>query len=287
MVYSLFVSLREGLEAFLIIAIVLGYLNRIGQRRYFTHVWLGAALAFLGTIAVWAGLELTASKLSGPALEAFEGGATLLAVVVLTSMTLWMKRQAADMGSHLRSQVDVALRSGSVVTLVLLAFTSVGREGLETALFLTAGSATADSALLYWLGAGLGLAVAAVMGAIVYAGTMRLPLSAVFNVTGVILIVLAAGLLSSGLKELSHATSASALGPHLWDTYNLVPDNSGLGRLLNTVLGYDASPRLGQVVAYLGYLAVFLPLFLLGREKPPVASQTTTTPMSTMNRRPA
>jgi len=266
--YSFLITAREGLEAGLIVAIVLGYLARTDQRRYWPHILLGTALALVGSVAVGAALEATASELSGKAQEAFEGGAMLFAVAVLTSMIFWMKRQASTMGAHMRQRVDVAIRSGSALALALLAFTAVGREGLETVLFLFAGAPNTGSSLLYWGGAGAGLAVAAAMAWVVYAGSARLPLRSFFNFTGVMLIVLAAGLLVNGMKELHEIGATPDLGPRLWDTYSVLADNSEIGRFMATIFGYDSSPLLGQVVAYTGYLALTLTLFAAGRGRP-------------------
>src|SRR3972149_1429362 len=268
--YSFLITAREGLEAGLIVAIVLGYLARTDQRRHWPHIRLGTALSLVGRVAVGAALEATASELSGKAQEAFEGGAMLFAVAVLTSMIFWMKRQASTMGAHMRQRVDVAIRSSSALALALLAFTAVGREGLETVIFLFAGSPTADSASLSWLGAGAGPAGAARAAAAatswgVYAGAGRLPLRAFFNMSGVVLIVLAAGLLVNGLKELHEIGATPDLGPRLWDTYAVLADNSEAGRFMATIFGYDSSPFLGQVLAYGAYLALTLTLFAAGR----------------------
>ena len=267
MAYPLLITAREGLEAGLILAVVLSYLARTDQRRHWRSVWLGAAAAFLGSVALGSILELTATSLSGAALEAFEGSAMLFAVAVLTGMIFWMKRQAATIGRELQAKVDAALRAGSAFALGLLAFTAVGREGLETVLFLFAGSSNADNAFVYWLAAGAGLASAAAIACVVYGGSARLPLAAFFNVTGAVLIVLAAGLLVNGLKELHAMGAVPNLGPRLWDTYHLMADNSDLGRFLATIFGYDSSPFLGLVVAYGVYLVPTLAFFLLNREQ--------------------
>jgi high-affinity iron transporter len=191
----------------------------------------------------------------------------LFAVAVLTGMIFWMKRQAATIGRELRARVDAALRTGSAFALGLLAFTAVGREGLETVLFLFAGSGAADHASLYWLGAGAGLAIAAAIAYVVYAGSARLPLTAFFNISGALLMVLAAGLLVNGLKELHEIGAVPNLGPRLWDTYHVIADNSDFGRFLSTIFGYDSSPFLGLVIAYGAYLVPTLAFFLLGREQ--------------------
>lgn len=271
MAYSFLITWREGLEAGLIIAIVLAYLGRVGEAGRRRYVWFGAVAALALSVALGAALEATATTLSGRALEAFEGSAMLLAVVILTWMIHWMRRQAATLGSSLRRQVDVALRGGSTLALAVLAFTAVGREGLETALFLFAGSGRED-ALAYWLGALGGLGFAAALAALFYAGSGRLRLGIFFNVTGVLLIVLAAGLLVNGLKELHEVGAVPDLGPHVWDTYELLPDNSQAGRLAATLLGYDSSPYLGLVVAYVAYLMTALGLFFAGRGGAPQPS---------------
>jgi high-affinity iron transporter len=280
MPYSALVTFREGLEAALVLAIVLGYLKRVGQQRHQGAVWAGTAVAFLVSVAAAAALQALAVELPHRAQEALEGGAMLLAVCVLTWMVFWMHRQAATIGRELRAKVDAALGSGSVAALALLSFSAVGREGLETALFLFAGSASSTAPALYWAGAGLGLALAVAVGYLVYVSSGMVPVRAFFGLTSIALVVLAAGLLANGLKELHEARVLSALGPRLWDTYSLLPDNYGPGELLGAVLGYDASPFLGQVAAYLVYLAVAVVLFVLvgvaGRSAPqkrPVAQQ--------------
>jgi high-affinity iron transporter len=134
-------------------------------------------------------------------------------------------------------------------------------------LFLFAGSGAADHASLYWLGAGAGLAIAAAIAYVVYAGSARLPLTAFFNISGALLMVLAAGLLVNGLKELHEIGAVPNLGPRLWDTYHVIADNSDFGRFLSTIFGYDSSPFLGLVIAYGAYLVPTLAFFLLGREQ--------------------
>ncbi len=268
MAYSLLITFREGVEAALIIAIVFGYLGRLGEQRLYRRVWLGAGLALFGSVLAGVALQVIRVKLSGAALEALEGSTMFLAVAVLTWMIFWMRRQAASLGGHLRSQVDMALKTGSGVALALLAFSAVGREGLETVLFLFAGAGAAPSGLLYWLGAGSGLLAAGAAGYLLYVGTARLPLRAFFDITGVALIVLAAGLLVGGMREFREMGLFSNLGPHVWDTYGVLADNSSLGRFLAALIGYDSSPLLGQLVAYWTYLLAALGLFFLGRGRP-------------------
>ncbi len=265
MTYSLLISLREGLEAGLIVAIILSYLARIDGRRYFRPVLLGAGFAFAACVALAAALQVAAADMPDEALEAFEGFAMLFAVGVLTWMIFWMRSQARSLGSDLRAKVDVALRAGSGFTLVVLAFSAVAREGLETVLFLFAGSSSAESFTLYWAGVGAGLAIAAGLAWLIYAGSARLPLGPFFNVTGMALIVLSAGMLVNGMADLAEVGLLPGLGPHLWDTYRWVGDNSDTGRFLHTILGYQSSPYLWQVIAYVAYLVPAMLLFRMRR----------------------
>lgn len=268
MVYSFFVTLREGLEAGLILAIILAYLRAIHQTFHFRTVLIATAAAVAGSVAAGAGVFVVAGELEGRAADAFEGAAMLTAVVVLSWMIIWMKRQAVHMRRSLEREVAQAVGMGSVFALALIPFTAVGREGVETVLFLFAGASGAGSASLFWAGAGAGLALAVALAVVFYQGAARIPLRLFFNVTGALLIVLAGGLLVNGLKELYEIRAIPSLGPHLWDTYHIVADNSPLGRFLSTLLGYDSSPYLGLVVAHLAYLSLALAFFAWGRGRP-------------------
>jgi high-affinity iron transporter len=264
MLYSLLITLREGFEIALIVAIVLGYLAKTGRRETFPLVWSGVAIAATACVLAGATLQVSARRLSGQALEAFEGGAMLFAFVVLTWMLFWMRRQSATLGRHLRSQVDQALRGGSGLALAVLAASAVGREGLETALFLFAGASSAESGTAYIAGGIAGFIVAGALGYLVYRGTSRLPIRSFFSVSGMVVIVLAAGLLSNGMAELHEAGLLANLGPRLWDTDALLPMTSTTGRFLHAIAGYDSAPTLAQVVGYWMYLVTALTLFVTG-----------------------
>jgi len=262
MLFSLLVTAREGLEMALIITILLGYLRSTGQKKHFREIWLGVASAAALSIAFGAALEIASSELDGRILEAFEGFTMLFAVAVLTWMLFWMKRQSAGISNDLRNRVDSALSRGSLIALVLLAFSSVGREGLETALFLFAGSASQGSDVDFALGGVTGFALAAAAGTVLYYGSARLPLKGFFLVSGVVLMVLAAGLVTNALAELHEATIIPNLGVRPWDTDALIPMTSSLGKFLHTLLGYDSAPAISQIVMYWSYLAIVLAAYL-------------------------
>ncbi|MER3406270.1 MAG: hypothetical protein C4289_14830 [Chloroflexota bacterium] len=262
MLYAFVVTLREGLEAALILGILLAYLQKLGRREGARPIWAGTLAAL--AVSLLGGLLLhgLAGELSGKLLDLFEGLTMLVAVAILSYMILWMQRQARHLQVELHQRVDQALAAGSRVALAVVAFTVVGREGIETALFLVAGSLKSESGLFYALAGIAGAVIAVLLGYLLYQGTVRLNLRVFFTVTGVLLIVFAAGLLSNGLKELQEVGAVPTLIPHVWDTYDLLQDNTEAGRLLAALFGYDASPSLLQVLTYVAYLASFLTYYL-------------------------
>lgn len=262
MLFSLLVTLREGFEIALIITILLGYLRKVNQTRHFREIWIGVGAAVALSVAFGTGLEIASRELNGRVQEAFEGFTMLFAVGVLTWMVFWMKRQSSGISSELRGQVDAALSGGSVLALSLLAFSSVAREGIETTLFLFAGSTT-TSGVQFVAGGLLGFAIAAVLGVALYHGSARIPLRPFFLVTGVAVMVLAAGLLSNALANLHSAALLTNIGSRPWDMENTISMTSTMGKFLHTVLGYDSAPAVAQIVAYWTYLLVILGAYLL------------------------
>jgi len=186
----------------------------------------------------------------------------LTAVAVLTYMIFWMRRQAATLRSELQSRLDNALRAGSSGALVVLTIVSVGREGIETALFLFA-TARASAALPALAAAILGLSTAVLLGALIYRGSYRLNLRTFFKVTGLLLLLVGAGLLARGIGELQEAGIVPPIVAHVWNTDAAVPEASVVGSLLKAVFGYISAPSLLQVVLYLSYLAVLSRYYFL------------------------
>jgi high-affinity iron transporter len=266
--FSLLVTLREGVEMALIVAILLGYLRSIGQRQHFKEIWYGVAVAAVVCIAIGAGLEIASKTLDGRIVEAFEGFTMIFAVVMLTAMAFWMKRQASGISTELKAHVNAALDKGSVVALVLLAASAVGREGLETTLFLFAGSTTGGSGFQFVLGGILGFGIAAVVGVAIYHGSSRMPLKQFFNISGVAVIVLAAGLLATSVVKLYEAAILTNLGSRPWDTEHILSMTSTFGKFLSAVLGYDSAPALLQIALYWGYLIVVGGIFLFMPSRP-------------------
>ena len=248
------IMLREGLEASLIVAIILAYLGRTGGRAYIRSVWAGTAAAVAVSLGAGAAIFYLVGNLEGRAAQLFEGFAMLLAAAVLTYMVVWMRHQSANISEGLRQEVAMALRSGSGIALFSLAFVAVVREGIETALFLFAATRTATAAESLAGGIG-GLAVAVGLGWVVFAGSYRLNLRAFFNVSGVLLVFFAAGMLAYGIHELEEAAVLPVVVEHVWDINWLLNENGGVGSFLKALVGYNGNPSLTEVVAYVVYLA--------------------------------
>jgi high-affinity iron transporter len=260
--FSFLVTAREGIEMALIITILLGYLRSVDQKQHFRSIWMGVGAAAGISIAVGAGLEIASRELDGRVLEAFEGFTMLFAVAVLTWMLFWMRKNSAGISRELRERVDLALTTGSVTALVLIAFSTVSREGLETALFLFAGSSAQGLDLAFFIGGVLGFVVAAMAGVVIYYGFARLPLHHFFTVSAVALIILAAGMLTNSLTELHEATIIDDLGDRPWDTEEMLPMSSDLGKFSHTVLGYDSAPAISQIVLYWSYVLLAMTVYL-------------------------
>jgi high-affinity iron transporter len=255
---SFLITLREGIEAALVISIILAYLNTIGRRDRHAIVWAGAGSAVALSLVAGTLIFATAGALSEEAEEAFEGIASLLAVGVLTWMIFWMRRQARFIKGELQERVDVALASGSALALPLLAFVVVAREGLETALFLFGAirEEVTGSVALGYLGAALGLATAIVLGYLIYRGGIRLNLRTFFKVTGALILVVAAGLLAGGIHELQEIGWIAGEEAKAFDISGLLSDEAGFGAFLKAMFGYNADPSWLELGAWLGYLAV-------------------------------
>ncbi len=258
-VTTFFIMLREGLEASLVVGILLAYLAQVGARRHATYVWTGVAGAVAMSLGVLGALRTLGGEFEGVTEQVFEGSTMLLATIVLTWMIFWMMRQARLIRSELQRGVDKALASGAGWGLLLLAFFAVVREGVETALLLQAAMfAAAGQSTLF--GALVGLAAAIGLGLLIYAFGVRIDLRAFFRVTAVVLLLFGAGLASHAAREFAGASFVPKLVDHVWNTSGALPDSSGLGALLRALFGYSDSPSLLELSVYAGYLALVVAL---------------------------
>ncbi|MCJ7807795.1 MAG: FTR1 family protein [Dehalococcoidia bacterium] len=255
---ALLITLREGLEAALIIGIILAYLAKTNNSQGFRYVWFGTSLAIATSLIAGAAIYFTAGNLEGRAEVIFEGSALFVAAGVLTWMILWMRKQAINIKGNLHAQINSALKSGSLVGLLVLAFIAVVREGIETALFVFAATRVTESFALSILGAMIGLALAVGIGYGIYRGASKLNLSVFFNITSLLLILFAAGLLAHGIHEFHEAGLIPPIIDHVWDINHIIPEQSTFGRFLTAIFGYNGNPSLVEVVAYFSYVIVAL-----------------------------
>jgi high-affinity iron transporter len=249
---ALLLALREGLEAALIVGIVLSVLRRVGQGDRTWSVWLGAGLAGLVSLGAGVGLHALGVAFEGSAEEIFEGTAMLAAAGVLTWMIFWMERQGRFLQEHLERDARQAARGKGTWALFSLAFVAVLREGIELALFLTAAAFTATAGETL-IGGLAGLIIAAVAGWLIFTSTTRLNVRAFFRVTSILLILFAAGLVAHGVHEFNEVGWIPSVVEHVWDINRLLDENGGVGLFLKALLGYNGNPSLTEVIAYVGY----------------------------------
>jgi high-affinity iron transporter len=266
---GLLTGLREGVEAALIVSIILAYLAKTGNARHFGKIWLGAGGAIVLSIVVGFVLFVTIRGLEAPAEQIFEGFAMLIAAGVVTWMLFWMRRTSANIKGELHAGIDRALTDGRVFGLAALAFVAVIREGIETSLFLlgqaTAAGTEASSTLI---GAIIGLAIAVVIGWALYRGARIINLRTFFSWTGVALIFIAAGLLSHGIHEFIEAGWITFGTATAFDISGVLPHDPEAGALgvvgsiLRALLGYTSTPEWVTFLSWLGYIVIVLALYL-------------------------
>lgn len=251
--YAFLIALREGLEAALVIGLILAGLERMGRSRQAGLVWAGALAALAVTAAVGVAVTFTAARLGWFSLHVFEVSTLFLAAGVLTFVIFWMRKQSRDVKAGLQAQVEASVRQGSPLALAGLSFLVLVREGIELVLFLQAGALSPTTSGGLWPGVTAGLALAAVIGYVAYRGSGRLPLRAFFQWTGALLLLFAAGMIARAFGELHEIGLVPPVIQAVWNTQGVLSDSSTLGIFLGTLFGYDPTPSLVQVVAYFGY----------------------------------
>ena len=262
MLATLVIFLREGIEASMIVAILLAYLDRLGRREHFKDVFLGVGAALLIATGGGVAAYLTIRSYDGSRVQTiFETATYLLAAAVLTYMTFWMRNHARSMSKELRSKTDAALDGRARWGLALLAFQAVGREGLETVVFTLAiifSTSTANALT----GAVIGLAGALVLAFFIYRLGHKLNLARFFTVIGCLLMIFAAGLLADTVENLQELGWVRVLDAPMWHTGRILSEDSSFGDVLHSFFGYSDSPTPLQLLVYVGYLAIVVAAFL-------------------------
>ncbi len=266
MITSILLSLREGLEAALIIGIVLGALRRTGRSDLNRALWAGVLSAGLVSLISALLLRAVDMELKGSAEQIFEGTTLILAAGVLTWMIFWMQRESMGMRNRLESRVQKAANGRSATAMYFLAFLAVVREGIELSLYMTAASLTL-SGFQTLLGTAVGLTMAYLLGYLIFTAAIRLNLQRFFQVTGIILILFAAGLIGHSIAEFNEAGVIPAIISPIWNINPILNDHSILGTVFSTLFGYHGSPSLTEALGYLGYILIALYAFTKTRKQ--------------------
>ena len=267
------IALREGVEAALIVGVVAAYLVKVGRKNLLPKVWLGVVIAAaiplsLGAIMTWGPYTL-----SFQAQEILGGTLSLVAVAMVTWMILWMSSNSRQFARKLREDTAAQLASDSDWGVVWIAFIAVAREGIETALFVwaTIKSSAENAIAAPALGVVTGLLVAVVIGWLIYTGAARINLSVFFNITGLLLIFVAAGIVSYGIGDLQESSVLPGWGVPIYDItayldgslYSWLTTSSWWWTLLEAMFNANASPTHLQLIGWVLYIVIILPLFLV------------------------
>ena len=265
MLANFLIGLREGLEAGLIVGILVAYLNKLGRRDILPRLWVGIAAAIILSLGVGAILTWGPYGLSFQAQEILGGGLSILAVGLVTWMIFWMGKHARALKGELQGKLDAAIAETGL-GIVVIGFVSVGREGVETALFIWASvkssAAASDNAVESTIGAFLGIAVAVAIAYLIYRGFVRINLSRFFLWTGLFLVLVAAGVLSYGVGDLQEAGLIPGYGQAAFSIAHVIQPTTWYGTVLGGLFNFTPEPTWAQFIAWAAYLAVVTPLFL-------------------------
>ncbi|WP_328683703.1 iron uptake transporter permease EfeU [Streptomyces sp. NBC_00343] len=255
------IGLREGLEASLVVCILIAYLVKTDRRDALKPIWIGIVVAVLIAMGFGCALEFGSQEMTFQAQEALGGSLSVVAVGLVTWMVFWMRRTARHLKTELHGKLDAALAMGTGA-LVATAFLAVGREGLETALFVWASvHAASDGTPRPLVGVGLGLATAVLLGWLFYRGALKINLAKFFTWTGAMLVVVAAGVLAYGFHDLQEADWLPGLTKLAFDISDTIPPDSWYGTLLKGVFNFQPDPTVLQITVWLLYLVPTLALF--------------------------
>jgi high-affinity iron transporter len=274
------IGLREGVEAALIVAIVLAYVVRTGNGRHIPKIWLGSSAAVILSVALGLLIFSTVGAFEEPYEQLFEGSAMLLAAIVVTWMLFWMRRQSMNLRGELQAAVDRVLSEGTAWGLAVLAFTAVIREGVETALFLAGQATSADTgAGSVLIGAVIGLGAAVLIGWGFYRGSRAIDLRRFFRWTGIALVFIAAGLLSHAVHEFIEVAEIAGIAvvgsQTAYDISAILSHEDGIGQFLRAIFGYSASPEVLTFVVHVAYVVAILTLYLRPVRPAPPAQRAT------------
>ncbi|MEO8829110.1 iron uptake transporter permease EfeU [Lapillicoccus sp.] len=262
LVSNALIGLREGLEAALVVVILVAFLVKTERRWALTYVWLGVAVAVALSVAIGALLTYGTGRLSFGQQELIGGFASIIAVGFVTAMVFWMRTASRTISGELKGRLDKALDVGPWA-IMLVAFLGVGREGLETAIFFYATTEAAGQGnaqpMFGWV---IGLLAAVALGVLIYRGAVKINLMKFFRYTGLLLVVVAGGILAYGLHDLQEAGFLPGLNNLAFDVSGVIPPDSWYGVLLKGIFNFSPNTTWLQAVAWVLYVGIVLTLFL-------------------------
>lgn len=265
------IGLREGLEAALVVGILVAYLVKTDRRDKLPYIWVGVGLAVGISLLFGAILTYGSSTMSFEAQEAFGGIMSIIAVSFVTWMIFWMRKAARSMKSELHGKLDAAMALGPLA-IAITATIAVGREGLETALFLWTNIQATGSSAQPVTGAVLGLLTAVVLGYLIYRQALAINMAKFFTITGALLIVVAAGVLAYGIHDLQEAGWLPGLSNAAFDISSWYSATSWYGTLMKGIFNFSPNPTVLEVVVWLAYLVPVMFLFVRGVRTPTTPS---------------
>lgn len=255
MMESLIITLRETLEAALIVGILLAYLNKTLNLKHRKFVWWGVFGGVVLSVVLAFVFQTYLGGFEGRTEELYEGVAMFVAAGLLTWMILWMLKQRHAIKKNLENKAQAHIEKDYPWGLFWLVFVGVAREGIETVIFLQAAALNSEGGSVIG-GAILGIVLALILAYALFRGIVRVPLRKFFTVTSVLLILFAAGLLAHGVHEFEEAGVFPVYGEHIWDTNDVIDENGTFGSLLKGLFGYNGNPSLSEVLVYFSYLVL-------------------------------
>lgn len=267
MIESFIITFREMFEVALVVGIILGYLSRTKQTKYNNIVYLGVVAGIVASIVGALLFNTLAGGFEGRAEQIFEGTTMLFGALLLTTMIFWMMKQK-HVALHLEKKVEEHISNFRKYGLFLLAFVAVLREGIETVIFLEAASFVSEQNNLFWA---LGGIIAAIfLGYLLFVSSRKINIKRFFNMTSILLILFAAGLVSHGIHEFEEANLVPSIKKNVWDinpalnqdgSYPALHEKGVIGSMLKGLLGYNGNPSLTEVLSYVAYLAIIVLLW--------------------------
>lgn len=262
LVSNALIGLREGLEAALVVVILVAFLVKTDRRWALKWVWTGVGVAVVLSAGLAAFLTFGTRQLSFESQELIGGSASILAVAFVTGMVFWMRSAARTISGELKGALDRALALGPL-PIALVAFLGVGREGLETAIFFYATAEAAGAGtiqpLLGWI---IGIGGACILGVLMYRGAIKINLAKFFRWTGIFLVLVTAGILAYGIHDLQEAAFLPGLNSLAFDVSHVIAPDGWLGTLLKGTLNFTPATTWLQAIVWCAYVAIVLPLFL-------------------------